>query len=63
VFRALERLPENLRLPLALTALEGMSLKEVGEVMGISVGAVKVRIHRARKKLLEFLGDDFEMNI
>jgi len=63
VFRALDRLPENLRLPLALTALEGLTLKEVGEVMGISAGAVKVRIHRARKKLMEYLGDDFEMNI
>lgn len=63
VFRALDRLPEGLRLPLALTALEGYSLKEAGEIMGISAGAVKVRIHRARKKLQEFLGADFEVDL
>ena len=59
VFRALDRLPEGLRLPLALTSLEGYSLQEVGTIMGLSAGTVKVRIHRARKKLAEFLGDDF----
>lgn len=63
VFRALDRLPEGLRLPLALTALEGYNLKEVGQIMGISAGAVKVRIHRARKKLQEFLGSDFEVEL
>jgi RNA polymerase sigma-70 factor (ECF subfamily) len=63
VFRALDRLPENLRLPLALSALEGYSIKEIAEVMGITQGTVKVRIHRARKKLAELLGDDFEVNL
>ena len=61
VFRALDRLPEGLRTPLVLTAIEDLSLIEVGEVMGIKPGAVKVRIHRARKKLAEFLGDNFEV--
>lgn len=59
VFRALDRLPEGLRLPLALSALEGYNLSEIGSIMGLSAGTVKVRIHRARKKLAEFLGDDF----
>jgi RNA polymerase sigma-70 factor (ECF subfamily) len=59
VFRALDQLPEGLRLPLALSALEGFSVKEIGEVMGLRCGAVKVRIHRARKKLMELLGDGF----
>jgi len=63
VFRALDRLPEGLRLPLALTALEGYNLKEVGQIMGISAGAVKVRIHRARKKLQDFLGEGFEVGL
>jgi len=62
VFRALDRLAENLRLPLVLSALEGYSVKEISEIMGIGQGTVKVRIHRARKKLMEFLGDDFEVN-
>lgn len=62
VFRALDRLPESLRLPLVLSALEGYSVKEISEIMGIGQGTVKVRIHRARKKLMEFLGDDFEVS-
>lgn len=63
VFRALDRLPESLRLPLALSALEGYSIKEIAQIMGITAGTVKVRIHRARKKLSDLLGDDFEVNM
>jgi RNA polymerase sigma-70 factor (ECF subfamily) len=59
VFRALDTLPEPLRLPLSLSALEGLSLQEIGEIMGLSAGAVKVRIHRARKKLIEMLGPEY----
>ncbi|MCH7472932.1 RNA polymerase sigma factor [bacterium] len=62
VFRALDRLPEGLRTPLALSALDGYSLQEIGEIMGLKAGTVKVRIHRARKKLSAFLGDDFEVD-
>jgi RNA polymerase sigma-70 factor (ECF subfamily) len=62
VFRAMDRLPEALRTPLALSALEGLDLQEIGQVMGVSPGAVKVRIHRARRKLIEFLGPDFEVD-
>jgi RNA polymerase sigma-70 factor (ECF subfamily) len=63
VFRALDRLPENLRTPLLLVGIEGYELAETAEVMGLSVSAVKVRIHRARKKLLELLGDNFEVEL
>ncbi len=61
VFRALDRLPEGLRVPLALNTLEGYTMEEVGAVMGLSTGTVKVRVHRARKKLAEMLGDSFEV--
>ena len=60
VFRALDRLPEGLLTPLILSAIEDLSMAEIGQIMGIKPGAVKVRIHRARKKLNDFLGDDFE---
>jgi RNA polymerase sigma-70 factor (ECF subfamily) len=63
VFRAIDRLPENLRTPLLLAGIEGYELSEVAEVMGLSIAAVKVRIHRARKKLLELLGPDFEVEL
>jgi len=62
IFRALDRLPEGLRVPLSLSALEGLSLAEIGEVMGLTAGAVKVRIHRGRKRLMELLGPGFGVN-
>jgi RNA polymerase sigma factor (sigma-70 family) len=61
VFRALDRLPEQLRLPLALHTLEDMTMEEIGVVMGLKPGAVKVRVHRARKKLAEMLGHTYEV--
>jgi RNA polymerase sigma-70 factor, ECF subfamily len=61
VFRALDRLPEGLRIPLALHTLDGYTMEEVAAVMGLNPGAVKVRVHRARKKLAEMLGDAFEV--
>ncbi len=62
VFRSIDMLPESLRTPLVLNALEGLDIKEISDVMGIGVSAVKVRIHRARKKLMELLGEDFEVD-
>jgi DNA-directed RNA polymerase specialized sigma24 family protein len=36
----------------------GFSLEEVGNQLGISEGAAKVRLHRARRKLKEMLVDE-----
>jgi RNA polymerase sigma-70 factor (ECF subfamily) len=33
----------------------GLSCREIGDQIGISEGAVKVRLHRARKRLKEHL--------
>lgn len=48
-------LPEPLRDCLVLRDVEGLGEKPVAEILGCSVGAVKVRTHRARKKLRERL--------
>lgn len=48
---ALGALPEGLRTPLLLSAVEGLSLAEIGTVMDLSTKAVEVRIYRARKQL------------
>ncbi len=45
-----DQLPEQYRVVLVLHDLEGMSLEQVAEVMGSSLGATKVRLHRARKR-------------
>ncbi len=49
--KAIAGLPANLREPLVLTALEGLSQKEAAAVLGINIKAVENRVARARAKL------------
>jgi RNA polymerase sigma-70 factor (ECF subfamily) len=51
----IENLPETYRLVLVLIDLEGLKNKEVAEILGVSLGTVKIRIHRAREKLKQEL--------
>ncbi|MCL2441162.1 MAG: RNA polymerase sigma factor [Treponema sp.] len=51
VQKALELLPENLRIVLILKEYAEMNYKEIGKVLGISEGNVKVRVFRARERL------------
>jgi len=53
--RALEELPEKLRLVLLLAAMEGHTIEEISDIVGVSVGTVKSRIFYARKQLAEKL--------
>ena len=48
---AIATLPRGLKEPLVLTALEGLSHKEAGEVLGLNAKAVETRVYRARKQL------------
>ena len=49
--KALDRLPAEKRELLLLARFSGMRYDEIGELLGVSVGAVKVRVHRAMKDL------------
>lgn len=49
--RALETLPEGQRRAVRLLKLEERSLKEAAEATGMSVGALKVAVHRGIKAL------------
>jgi RNA polymerase sigma-70 factor (ECF subfamily) len=51
----LDRLPENLRSVLVLKEYGEMSYREIGRVLGISEGNVKVRAFRAREALLAMM--------
>lgn len=51
VQEALNALPHNMRTALVLREYAGMSYREISEVLGISEGNVKVRLHRARQQL------------
>ncbi len=46
--RAIARLPEDHRLVIVLRDVEGLPNEEVAELLGLSVAAVKSRLHRAR---------------
>jgi RNA polymerase sigma-70 factor (ECF subfamily) len=48
---ALDRLPEEKREVLVLSRFHDMRYEEIADVVGCSVGAVKVRVHRAMKEL------------
>jgi RNA polymerase sigma factor (sigma-70 family) len=55
VKEALDMLPENLRLVLVLKEYADLNYKEIGKVLGISEGNVKVRVFRGRERLLRIL--------
>ncbi|NNJ12942.1 sigma-70 family RNA polymerase sigma factor [Chloroflexales bacterium ZM16-3] len=52
---AISNLPESLRLVVTLRDIEGLSTEETADQLGLSQGAVKVRLHRARMRLREAL--------
>jgi RNA polymerase sigma-70 factor, ECF subfamily len=53
--RALASLPSRDREILTLTAWEGLTPKEIAAVTGMSANIVRVRLHRARKRLMRQL--------
>jgi RNA polymerase sigma-70 factor (ECF subfamily) len=54
-----ERLPEELRTVFVLRDIEELSNAEVAEILGLSVAAVKSRLHRGRIQLRERLNRYF----
>ncbi len=55
-----DHLEENLQIVIVLHYFQDLPLSEVADVLGISTGAVKTRLHRARKQLLSWLGNGTE---
>ncbi|MFW6085609.1 MAG: sigma-70 family RNA polymerase sigma factor [Myxococcota bacterium] len=52
---ALDRLPEDYREVLVLRDMEGLTAPEAADALGVSVGALKSRLHRARAALRQEL--------
>jgi len=52
---ALASLPEDARTVVVLRDIEGLSTKEVADLLGVSESVVKVRLHRAHAKLRSLL--------
>ena len=51
------KLPEQDRQIFGLVVYGGFKLREAAELMDISIEAMKVRIHRARKHLKDIISD------
>ncbi|MBR4630331.1 MAG: sigma-70 family RNA polymerase sigma factor [Treponema sp.] len=54
---ALNKLPKKLREVLILKEYGDLNYKEIGKILGITEGNVKVRVFRAREKLENLIGD------
>jgi RNA polymerase sigma-70 factor (ECF subfamily) len=55
VAAAVARLPAEPRLVLSLFAVDGLSHREIGEILGVPEGTVWSRLHAARRMLIESL--------
>ena len=55
VFGLVNHLPESLRSVIILSDISEFSQREIAEILGITVENVKIRLHRARKKLKALL--------
>lgn len=53
--RVIAELPEDKRVVLVLKDVEGFSNQEIGDMLGMSVAAVKSRLHRARLTMRDSL--------
>lgn len=55
VRRAIDALPEEQRLIVTLRDMGGMPYADIAELLGLELGTVKSRLHRARAAIREFL--------
>ncbi len=52
---ALESLPDDFRIPVLLSDVDGFSYKEIAEMLEIPIGTVMSRLHRGRKAMQKML--------
>jgi RNA polymerase sigma-70 factor (ECF subfamily) len=62
VMRALSRMDEVFRAPLALFYLENLSYKQIAEMLGVPPGTVMSRLSRGREQLRRLLGREFHLD-
>ena len=57
VKQALQSIPEDFRLAVYFSDVEGFAYKEISEIMNTPIGTVMSRLHRGRKMLRELLAE------
>lgn len=57
VKKAIEELPDDFRMVVVLSFLEGFSYQEIADIADLQLGTVKSRLHRGRKLLQKQLYD------
>ncbi len=60
LYQAIEKLENNERITVTLFYLGDKSIKEINIITGLSKPNIKVILHRARKKLFEYLKPEYE---
>jgi RNA polymerase sigma-70 factor, ECF subfamily len=60
--QAMQQLPELDRTVLILRAEEGLSYEEISRATGLTLGAVKIRVFRARAKLASLISETTKRN-
>ena len=63
VWDAIDRLPQRYRTVLVLRDIEGYSTKEAADLLQITPGAAKLRLHRARTALKNILASVLECDV
>ena len=60
IHEAIRRLPDTLREPFVVIEVLGFTYQEASVILGVRVGTVKSRMHRARAALMAALSDEEE---
>lgn len=63
LYAAIDRLPQMLRITVILFYFRDMKVEETAAVLGVPVGTVKSRLHKARKRLKEVLQDASDLQL
>lgn len=63
MYRAVNSLKEELRMPVILYYIEDFNIKEIAQILEITEGAVQKRLARARGKLKRNLQESEELTV
>ena len=63
LYRAINSLKEELRMPVILYYIEDFNIKEIAQILEITEGAVQKRLARARGKLKRNLQESEELTV